>query len=507
MRSRFPSATWAILLLALQTPATAADHLVITEFAVTPTDAEFVEIYNPTVEVVDLSDYYITDFVLASDPTQNYWRMVDGALLPQAGFDTDFLARFPAGTTILPGQTFVLSLHDDLVFSSAWSGGGRIVKPDFELTPDGEADGVAGMVDPGLALVGQPYIQANAGLANSREVVVLFHWDGVSDLVQDVDIVQWSNAGAAFNTVSPNKSGAQVDGPDADTATSTYLADTSPASQDLASTQEIANDFGLTVSRVDFDEGTERLTGGNGLGGHDETSENYSVTWQENTDPSIGSPGEFGPPSLLAARATAADGIALQFSRRLDPATAERTSSYSILQILSVGGEPTGLPLAVRSAALQDDARTVVLVTDPQVPLALYEIRVSGVLSEDLGETVAPGTRALVRGFNPGPGLRLAVPRRPFVPSWDAPMAITYEAPQGRGILLRVFDGEGRELFVLADELAPPGGLRTVRWDGRDRLRQRLPAGVYVLHLEIVGTGEETSVPIVVAVAEKESLR
>jgi hypothetical protein len=209
----------------------------------------------------------------------------------------------------------------------------------------------------------------------------------------------------------------------------------------------------------------------------------------------------------LAARSVSATSFELEFSRRLDRSSAERIASYSVLQILSVGGEATGLPLAVRAADLQPDGTTVALTTDDQVALALYEIRVGGVVTEDLGETVAPGTRALVRGFNPGPGLRLDVPRRPFVPSFDAPMEITYAAPQGRGVLLRVFDTEGRELFVLADEPAPPGGLRTVRWDGRDRLRQRLPAGVYVLHLEIVSTGEQTSVPIVVAVAEKESLR
>ena len=65
-----------------------------------------------------------------------------------------------------------------------------------------------------------------------------------------------------------------------------------------------------------------------------------------------------------------------------------------------------------------------------------------------------------MRGFNPGPGLKLDVPHRPFVPTLDPLMEITYEAPQGRNVLLRVFNGEGRELFVLADEPAPPGGLR-----------------------------------------------
>lgn len=495
------------LLACAALPARAADHLLMTEFAVTPTDAEFIEIFNPTTEVVDLTDYYLSDFVLSSDPTQNYWRFVDGALVPQAGFDTDFLARFPAGATILPGQTLVVSLHDDLAFTEYWSGGGRTVPVDFEMIQDGSADGVPDMVDPGPAAIGQRLIQANAGLSNAREVVVLFHWDGQSDLVQDVDIVQWGNAGPVFNTLSPVKSGVQVDGPDADVVPTAYLADSPASEQDLASTGDSANDVGLTVSRVDFDEGLEALAGGNGLTGHNETSENYSVTWAENTEPSIGSPGEFGPPALLGAAARTATSFELEFSRALEAASATRLAAYSALQVLTPAGEPVNVPLAVRAAELLPDGRRVRLATEEQVPLALYEVRVSGVRSADGNDAVAPGTRVLLRGFNPGPGLRIQVPRRPFVPTLDAPIEIAYEAPQGRGVLLRVFDLSGRELVVLAEESAPAGGLRTIRWDGRDRLRQRLSAGVYTLHLEIPASGEETAVPLVIGSPSEETLR
>ena len=174
MRLKTPAAVAALLALA-SVSARGADHLLLSEFAVTPTDAEFIEIYNPTTQVVDLTDYYVSDFVLASDPTQNYWRIVDGALRPQPGFATDFLARFPAGTSMLPGATIVISLHDNIAFEDAWSGGGRIVHADFEMIQDGTADGVPGMVDPGPALIGERLIQADAGLSNSREVIVLFH--------------------------------------------------------------------------------------------------------------------------------------------------------------------------------------------------------------------------------------------------------------------------------------------------------------------------------------------
>jgi len=306
--------------------------------------------------------------------------------------------------------------------------------------------------------------------------------------------------------VSPVKTGVSVDGPDADVTPSVYLPDSPQAEQDVASMGDNANDFGLTVSRVDFDEGNETLTGGNGITGDNETSENYSVTWAENTPPSIGSPGEFGPPTLLSGAARSVDSIELEFSRVLDPGTAGLVASYSVLQILTHGGEPTNLPLAVHAASLSTDRRRVTLETDDQVPLVLYEIRATGIFSEDLGEAVAPGTRILLRGFNPGPGVRLEVPRRPFVPGLDGLLEIAYEAPQGKAIVLRVFDLAGREMFVLADEMAPPGGLRTIRWDGRDRLRQRVPAGVYALHLEVAG-GEETVVPLVIGSPNQEALR
>lgn len=507
MRSLCGSVARAALLVALAVPARGTDHLLFTEFAVTPTNGEFVEIYNPTAAPVDLSQYYLSDFVLAQDPAQNYWRIVDGALNPDPGFPNDFLVRFPVGASVLPGQTIVVALHDDLAFADAWSAGGQIVRPDFELIQDGSADGVSDMVDPGPELFGRPLIQSAAGLSNGTECVVLFHWDGVSDLVQDVDVVQWQAPGGTTNTIFPNKSGVSVDGPDPGTSTSIYLPDTPPASQNVASNLATANDFGLTVSRTDFDEAGETLTGGNGLTGHDETSEDLSLSWQANTTPSIGSPGEFGPPALLAGAARAVNRFDLLFSRGLDATTAERSSAYSLLQILTPGGEPVTLPLAATSAALAEDGRTVVLTTDPQVPLALYEIRVSGVLSEDGSESLALGTRALVRGFNPGPDLRLSIPHRPFFPQLDGRMEISYTAPQGASVLLRIFDGQGREILVMAEETAPPGGLRTIQWDGRDRLRQRVPAGVYYLHLEIPATGQATVVPLVMASAAEETFR
>ncbi len=271
-------------------PTLGADHILLSEIAVLPTDAEFIEISNPTAASVDLSNYYLSDYVLAIDPLNNYWHITDDGLIPDPSFPNDFLARFPAGATIEPGESILIALHDDAAFLAAWASLGFSASLDYELVDDGLTDGVPGLVDPGPALVGVPFIGSSAGLSNSRETVVLFHWDGVSDLVQDVDIVQWSNAGSDFVTVSPDKTGESVDSAyDGDDVSSSYLPDTAPPDQDLASTASSAHDFGRTISRFDFSEGTESTSGGNGLLGHDETSENYSVTWIANSMPSFGS--------------------------------------------------------------------------------------------------------------------------------------------------------------------------------------------------------------------------
>ncbi|MBV7329305.1 hypothetical protein KFU94_13855 [Chloroflexi bacterium TSY] len=110
------------------------------------------------------------------------------------------------------------------------------------------------------------------GLSNGGEVVILYTWDGASDLVQDLDYAVWGDKAEAVD-----KTGVAIDGPDADSATSTYLSDTAISSQDV-----IAGDahlFGNSWQRNDLTEGAEMQTGGNGASGSDETSEDLSNTW------------------------------------------------------------------------------------------------------------------------------------------------------------------------------------------------------------------------------------
>ncbi|HOX44263.1 MAG TPA: lamin tail domain-containing protein [Myxococcota bacterium] len=227
-------------------------HLILSEVCVQGNGHEFIEIHNPTDAAIDLAQYYLWD---ANYPTDGvyYWLI---ATLATLGVDSDFVARFPDGSSIGAGETKVIAVSSvaDILTNHG-------VTADYALRGDG-AGNTLNMVQPFAGSVG-----ANCGLSNAGEVVVLFKWDGAADLVQDADYFIWG-----VTTYASSKTGVTV-------GASTYLADTDVASQTPAGTH--ANDQSLR--RMDFNEGAEVKTGGNGIGGHNETSEDMNNTWQAGT--------------------------------------------------------------------------------------------------------------------------------------------------------------------------------------------------------------------------------
>ncbi|MFH0778289.1 MAG: hypothetical protein V2A71_06615, partial [Candidatus Eisenbacteria bacterium] len=152
-------------------PALTAVHLLVSEFAVTLTQVEFIEIYNPTAEPVALGNYYLSDawYEPAGLPIEGYFR------LPEAGYlittNTDFNVRFPAGAVIQPGQVIVIALYGPGIDSTYGVG-----TADYEVSS----------VDPNIPdMINVGNNQVTAGtttLTNSSEFAMLFYWDGVSDL-------------------------------------------------------------------------------------------------------------------------------------------------------------------------------------------------------------------------------------------------------------------------------------------------------------------------------------
>ncbi|RKY54030.1 MAG: hypothetical protein DRP93_05615, partial [Candidatus Neomarinimicrobiota bacterium] len=120
---------------------------------------------------------------------------------------------------------------------------------------ESDADTMLNAVSGTSTIGGSP----NSKLDNTAETLVLFYWNGSSAKVQDVDYLIWGNASCATD-----KSGA-----------GTYLNDTPVAGQSLLPVHL----DGEKLIRLSETEGSETTTGGNGITGHDETSEALASTW------------------------------------------------------------------------------------------------------------------------------------------------------------------------------------------------------------------------------------
>jgi hypothetical protein len=243
-----------IMVLGAASVSLGQGHLLISEFVNTPTAGEFIEIHNPTPDSVDLSNYYLSDAVFLNN--NDYINVVNGFTV---GTGSDFMSKFPDGTKIGPGQYMTVAFKGD-DFLTTYS-----VGADFEIRG----------VDAGTTDMDSVSVGAFPGLSNDGEVIILFYWDGESDLVQDVDIVVWGNLEEAVD-----KTGVSIDGPDADDVASTYEGDTPIADQTPVNADndgdENPHDSGNSAQRVLGVEDLEDWANGNGITGHNETSENAS---------------------------------------------------------------------------------------------------------------------------------------------------------------------------------------------------------------------------------------
>lgn len=220
--------------------------LQFSEIVVTNTDAEFIEIHNPSDQEVDLSGLHIADYA-------DYWSHAhDGGSSPRS---TDFFVRFPAGSTIAPRGFTVISTQTAAEYQETYG-----EAPDFDLDPADQ---------------GAPSLEGDIGntrsLTNGGEVLVLFSIDN-NGVVSDLDIVLWGDTGDAID-----KSGELVAG-------HVYAAETAAENQSFFSAPQV----GSSAHRCDPLEGTQMAVDGNGDGGTDETSENLAETWRVSEGPTPG---------------------------------------------------------------------------------------------------------------------------------------------------------------------------------------------------------------------------
>ena len=221
---------------AIDASATSTAHLLLTELCTTPDGSEFIEVYNPTAAAIDLTHYYL------SNHGSYYTTPLGPPTLPLA----HFIVKFPDAATLAPGGVAVIATQGAAPFNAAYG-----ANPTYSIT-DGTMTAVT--------------VNSTPRLTDGGATVILFQWDGTSGLVKDVDIMI---VGAPTSTnVLVDKSGVTQNG-------MTYAKDAN-----TIAAQPSAPGIGQSTKRIKREDGNETQTGtGNGITGHDETSENTAVTW------------------------------------------------------------------------------------------------------------------------------------------------------------------------------------------------------------------------------------
>jgi len=275
----------------------APQHLLISEVCVRPGFAEFIEIYNPGPGAVSLKDYYLTDNVKLRN---NAYTLLTKGLASLDIDSTDFFVRFPATAVIAAGayHTVAFSAKD---FAGRYSTVSAPRAATYEIIGnDGNPANNMRLVKPDTTTQ-----FANPNLADPNEVLILLRWDGKSDLVEDVDYIVWGDtslvAGAASKTgdieageqasgtiiagplnEAVNKTGLGVDGADSSLVKSYYdnEADFKQQKPVGRQTHALLKSWQRRPSPREFG---ELRAGGNGMTGHDETSENLADALEEDT--------------------------------------------------------------------------------------------------------------------------------------------------------------------------------------------------------------------------------
>lgn len=237
--------------------APGADHLLITEVMLTPEAGEYVEIWNPTAAEIDLGSYYLSD-------NGTYFGIAAGDAWAPAGTEgSDFLAQFAPGTRIAPGEVLVIAANADFQLAH-----GRCADLGLPAEPvDCDGGTLPAMIAPENGGLGtQPGL-----LTNDGEMLVLFSWSGVvGEPVKDVDYVAWGESLGVSEVA--DKSGETGYQPDTPMGLQRF-APVPPADQSL---QRCALETG------------EKASGGNGITGHDETSEQLDQSFTVNANISPG---------------------------------------------------------------------------------------------------------------------------------------------------------------------------------------------------------------------------
>ena len=438
-----------------------ADHLIFNRICIIPDESEMIEIYNPLNDSVDLSNYYLSD-------SDKYYQWINGESIG----NFDFLIKFPSGSSIDSQGTYVITTQSNADFSDSYD-----FMPDLSLV-----DSDLEIFDSGI----------NPNLSNAEEMLVLFYWDGISSIVQDVDYFLWGDYDKGFSKT---------------------IEEGYPYNDTLLEDQMFIRNYGLSdfhdslYVRLDINEYDEIQSDGNGITGHDETSENFITSWAiegiERTisfqdiingeydcsgssqdgcplgslDCPIVNPSgiivdyfditQFGGPHAITIEDS--DGYRLELTIWSDNWDIANDPNYSNLL------EPPYNRYLVQGLGnvfeYNGEKQILVCSVDDFTILQSFDMEGEFDGSQTFNDAI----------ISPAPYV--------LIPSASEVLDYNYSFPSNSRVIIRVFDLSGRFITTLVDKYYESSG--TVRreesssaWDGTNQMGQIQPPGTYLMHME-----------------------
>ena len=504
------------LILILFATLFSAEHLQFSRVVVKPDKAELISIFNPTEESISLDGYYISD-------SPNYYKIQTDNNFPGHPIN-DFLAKFPS-IDIAAGDSINLSIHPE--YSGIYLDN---FVPDLNLQFDliETGDGSMGAGGQGNS--------SYARLDDAQECIILFKWDGdQNNPVQDIDYFLWGGVTQAI---------------DKSEETDYYLPDTPSNEQDYY--QTIHDDY-YSFYRLTFEENEE--SNGNGYNNHNETSEDFNLTWYIDKSPDVASgcidqlamnydsQAEFDDGSCLISFTNIISGqYTCQIDSRDACANGEALSACPIVQVqgtLISFGDYT-LNQGPYAFKIEDEENyrleltiwpdTWDIIHDPiqsyltQPPFYDYLVIARGNVFEYNGNKqvylCGPNDIEVIKSYNVDGIFRseeiikASINPAPYViiPTLDETLDFSYSFPSNSRVIIRIFDISGNFITSLEDKFYPESGTvdrveDSSSWDGRDHLGQIIHPGTYLMHLEVInyfnGNTQTDIAPIVVGVKNK----
>ena len=439
-----------------------ADHLIFNRISIKPNQAEMIEIYNPTNSDIDLSNYYL------SDQNEYFnWPVQD------VSSSRDFLIKFPIGSIIYANGTFVITTQSIEDFYNY-----------YEYNPD-------------ISLIDTEFEESDIGasanlLSDSKEMLILFYNSGDSNIYQDVDYFLWGgyDLGVEKNITDHGYP----------------FNDTPLADQIFIRNYTVADFYDSLYVRIDINEYDENQNEGNGITGHDETSENLVSSWMiagyERTisfqdilngdyDCSDDLTFDACEPGELPCSFVEATGLIEGYYK-------SESGPHAITLEDEAGYQLSAISWTSDWDISNDDLSSYLL----EPPYKRFLVKASGYVFDYNGnkqiQLCGPENLEVIASYdmegyfdgsetfntaviNPAPYI--------LIPSASEVLDYSYSFPSNSRVIIRVFDISGRFITTLVDKYYPSSG--TVKreefysaWDGTNHIGQVLSPGTYLMHME-----------------------